>query len=250
MAVTINGATGITQPADNLVGSSSGTVTVQPAAAAGTWTMTLPTTAGTNGYVLGTDGTGVTNWVATAGALPTPTTAGNVIFTTNGTTWSSTQKIVQGTSVASTSGTSITFTGLPAWAKRITMMLNGVSTNGTSTVQIQLGTSGGFVTSGYSSNYGFINSSGFAVSQAALTTGLYVVQYSVNTDTASAVISINNFSGNIWVHSGTGVRAGNVGTFYYSGAPQSLSGTLTQIRLTTVNGTDTFDAGSVNILYE
>jgi hypothetical protein len=130
------------------------------------------------------------------------------------------------------------------------MMLNGVSTTGTSIVQIQLGTSGGFVTSGYSSNYGFITSAGLAVSQAAITTGLYVVQSSVNTDIVSAVISISNFSGNIWAHSGTGVRAGNVGTFYYSGAPQSLSGTLTQIRLTTVNGTDTFDLGSVNILYE
>ena len=184
------------------------------------------------------------------GASVSPTTAGNVLFTADGSVWSSTQKIVQGTSVASTSGTSITFTGLPAWVKRVTMMLNGVSTTGTSIVQIQLGTSGGFVTSGYSSNYGFITSAGLAVSQAAITTGLYVVQSSVNTDIVSAVISISNFSGNIWAHSGTGVRAGNVGTFYYSGAPQSLSGTLTQIRLTTVNGTDTFDLGSVNILYE
>jgi len=184
------------------------------------------------------------------GASVSPTTAGNVLFTADGSVWSSTQKIVQGTSVASTSGTSITFTGLPSWAKRVTMILNGVSTTGTSIVQIQLGTSGGFVTSGYSSNYGFITSASLAVGQAAITTGLYVVQSSVNTDTVSAVISINNFSGNIWAHSGTGVRAGNVGAFYYSGAPQSLSGALTQIRLTTVNGTDTFDAGSVNILYE
>jgi hypothetical protein len=30
----------------------------------------------------------------------------------------------------------------------------------------------------------------------------------------------------------------------------SLSGTLDRIRLTTVNGSDTFDAGSINIIYE
>jgi hypothetical protein len=66
MTVTINGSTGVTAPADLLTGSSSGTVTVQPAAAAGTWSLTLPTSAGTNGYVLQTDGSGVTSWVALA----------------------------------------------------------------------------------------------------------------------------------------------------------------------------------------
>jgi len=50
-------------------GSTSGLVTVQPAAAAGTWTLTLPTSAGTNGYVLSTDGNGVTSWVAMSGGV-------------------------------------------------------------------------------------------------------------------------------------------------------------------------------------
>jgi hypothetical protein len=250
MSIILNGATGITQPADNLFGSSSGTVTVQPAAAAGTWTMTLPTTAGTNGYVLGTDGTGVTNWVATAGSIPTPTTAGNVIFTTDGSTWSSTQKIVLGTSVASTSGTSITFTGLPSWVKRITIMLNGVSTSGTSLTQFQLGTSGGFVTSGYSSNFGFISSASAAAGTAAITTGLTCFGFVVNTDTISGSFVINNLSGNVWTYSGIACRTGNVGAAFVTAIPLTLSGALTQIRLTTVNGTDTFDAGSVNILYE
>jgi hypothetical protein len=184
------------------------------------------------------------------GANITPTTAGNVLFTADGSVWSSTQKIVLGTSQASTSGTSITFTGLPSWVKRVTVMLNGVSTSGTSPIQIQLGTSGGFVTSGYSSNFGFINSASGVAGAVATTTGLYVCQFAANTDTVSSVVVINNFSANIWGYSGTGSRTGNVGAFYYSAIPQSLSGALTQIRLTTVNGTDTFDAGSVNILYE
>jgi hypothetical protein len=186
------------------------------------------------------------------GASVSPTTAGNVLFTADGSVWSSTQKIVRGTSVATTSGTSIDFTSIPSWVKRITMMYNGVSTNGTSLIQAQLGTSGGFVTSGYSSNFGFISSTNAAFGATAYTTGLYLCQVVANTDTFSAAVVLNNITGNVWTYSGTGSRAGtgNVGAFFYSAAPQSLSGVLTQVRLTTVNGTDTFDAGSVNILYE
>ena len=51
--------------------------------------------------------------------------------------------ISRGTTVASTSGTSIDFTGIPSFVKRITVMLNQVSLSGTSNVCIQLGTSGG-----------------------------------------------------------------------------------------------------------
>ena len=47
-------------------GTTSGTVTVQPAATAGTWSLTLPTTAGTNGQALVTNGSGVTSWGAPA----------------------------------------------------------------------------------------------------------------------------------------------------------------------------------------
>jgi len=47
-----------------IVGNTSGTVTIQPAAAAGTWTMTLPTTDGNSGEFLQTDGNGVTSWAA------------------------------------------------------------------------------------------------------------------------------------------------------------------------------------------
>lgn len=50
-----------------LKGKTSGAVTIQPASIAGSWTMTLPTVAGSNGQVLQTDGNGITTW-ATAGA--------------------------------------------------------------------------------------------------------------------------------------------------------------------------------------
>jgi len=183
------------------------------------------------------------------GASISPTTAGNVLFTADGSVWSSTAKIVQGTSV-SASGTSVSFTGLPAWVKRITVMLNGISLSGTSYVQIQLGTSGGFVTSGYSSGVAAITSASAALGAVAVTTGFYTTGSTTQTDTASGVYFISNLSGNIWTYAGTGVRTGNVATYFNSAAPLSLGGALTQVRISSGNGTDTFDAGSVNILYE
>ena len=164
------------------------------------------------------------------GASVSPTTTGNVVFTTDGTSWSSTQKIVRGTTVASTSGTAIDFTSIPSWVKRITFMFSGVSTSGTSNTIIQLGTSGGFVTSGYSSQAGFIQSTGTASGMTAITTGLYVMTFSAATDTVSSVFNINNITGNVWTYFGNGNRTGSFPlAFFVGAAPQSLSGTLTQV---------------------
>ena len=96
MTASISGSTGVASVATQLVGSTSGTVTIQGAANAGTWTMTVPTTAGTSGYVLQTDGSGVTSWAALTGGgnvsnSGTPT-AGQIATWVNSTT-------VQGTSV-------------------------------------------------------------------------------------------------------------------------------------------------------
>ena len=250
MTITINGTTGITQPADNLAGSSSGTVTVQPAAAAGTWTMTLPTTAGTNGYVLGTDGTGVTNWVATAGALPTPTTAGNVIFTTDGSTWSSTQKIVLGTSQAATSGTSIAFTNIPAWAKRITVQLQGVSTSGTSNMIVQLGTGGTptYTTSGYLGSRSTIFNSN-STTATSYSAGFLVGDTFAQTYIMRGTMVISMLTGNTWIESHNMARS-DVAMSDLGAGSIALGAALTAIRVTTVNGTDTFDAGNINIIYE
>ena len=196
--------------------------------------------------------TGVTGTLPIANGgtnLTSVGSAGNVLFTADGSVWASTAKIVQGTSV-SASGTSVSFTALPSWVKRITMQLSGISLSGTSYIQIQLGTSGGFVTSGYSSGVAALTSAGGGLGAAAVTTGFYTTGSTTQTDTASGVYFISNLSGNIWTYAGTGVRTGNVATYLNSAAPLSLGGVLTQIRISSGNGTDTFDAGSVNILYE
>jgi hypothetical protein len=155
------------------------------------------------------------------------------------------QRITQGTAVASTSGTSIDFTGLPAWVKRITVMFNGVSTNGSSFVQVQLG-SGSVTTSGYYSAASDIVTS---VTTSTSTTGLLFTKNSAAADIRVGAMTITNISGNIWISTATSVLT-NAAVSNVSAGNITLSGTLDRIRITTVNGTDTFDAGSVNILYE
>ncbi len=145
-------------------------------------------------------------------------------------------------------GTSVDFTGIPSWAKRVTVMFNGVSTNSTSSVQVQLGDSGGFETTGYASTAAAINTAGMG-SAAYYTSGCVLRA----THTAAMVYSgrmvFSLLSGNTFTHSGQFiVDAGASGSIVMGS--KSLSGTLDRLRITTVNGTDTFDAGSINILYK
>lgn len=153
--------------------------------------------------------------------------------------------IVRDTAKASTSGTSIDFTGIPSWAQRITVMFNGVSTTGTSEKLVQLGTSGGFVSTGYNSTGTRSSASGNSVGTA--TTGMLVNSES-STDIVSMLMTITLFSGNIWVSSHTGKysTAGSIA----GGGDVDLGGVLDRIRITTFDGVDTFDAGSINIMYE
>jgi hypothetical protein len=150
--------------------------------------------------------------------------------------------ITAGTAVASTSGTSIDFTSIPSWVKRITVMFAGVSTNGTSNLLIQLGDSGGIETTGYLSGLGYRSG------ETTSTAGYIVALNGSSSLNFSGVIPICLYTSNSWVSSG--VLSRSDGFANLSGGTKTVSDTLTQIRITTVNGTDTFDAGSINILYE
>ena len=156
------------------------------------------------------------------------------------------QRITQGTAVASTSGTSIDFTGIPAWVKKITVMFNGVSGSGSSLYRIRLG-AGSLQTTGYVS-------SGIAIggvnSLNSSTAGFDFYGGGAATYLLSGFYTFASFGSNIWVASGL---AANVTTSQFNSSlagAVTLAGTLDQIRITTVNGTDTFDAGSINIIYE
>ena len=155
-------------------------------------------------------------------------------------------KMVLGTAVTA-SGTAIDFTGIPSWAKRITVMFNGVSTNGTSAVQIQLGDSEGIENSGYNSASTYIRG-GAAIIGAVYTTGFGIYQLNALASRYGSII-LTKLTANTWEAQGLVLEASDSSNSTACGG-KTLSSTLDRIRITTVNGTDTFDAGQINIMYE
>lgn len=207
-----------------LNGATSGYTEIDAPAVAGNNTLSLPTGNGANGQFLQTNGSGVLSWATASSGFTLGTSQ-------------------------SASGTAVTFTGIPSTTKRIIVMLNGVSTTGTSQYLIQIG-SGSLTTSGYSST-------GAATQAATLGT---------NSSTAGFLLG-NTDGGATWVKRGTAtiVTAGSnlwlsSSMLSVSNAPSdrtefgagsvTLSGTLDRVSVTTVGGTDTFDLGTINILYE
>jgi len=160
--------------------------------------------------------------------------------------------IVSGTAVASTSGTSIDFTGIPSWVKRINVMFSGVSTSGTSLVIARLGIASGVETSGY------LGSTSQFVDATLPANFSHATQNGIVTDGAANaaavrqgtfILSLVNATTNTWANTGT-IGRSDQNTVATLGGTKPLAGTLDRVRITTVNGTDTFDAGSINILYE
>ena len=155
--------------------------------------------------------------------------------------------LTSGTAV-SASGTSIDFTSIPSWVKRITVMFSGVSINGTANFFLQLG-SGSPTTSGYLGSTGSIQSAGASATMIN-NSGLGVIGGGTNVVLqGSAIFSLLDASTNTWVGGHTFSRSdGAIPQF--GSAKISLSGVLDRVRITSSNGTDTFDAGSINIMYE
>ena len=292
-----NGGTGLATLTANNVLLGNGAAAVQ---------LVAPST---SGNLLTSNGT---TWASTAPSILLPTAIGQIPFSTNGTTYTATQKIVQGTAITTattsftgatsgasttltastvtgtiqvgqviagtgiTAGTVITaqltgtiggagtytispistgtvsgtitvigvdFLSIPSWAKRITVMLAGVSTNGSSNLCLQIG-AGSITSSGY------ISSASSSTNGAPTSTSSFLLTAFVSsTTTQNGITTLASMGSNTWAQSG--ISAFNNGTYTnLSGGYVTLSGTLDRVRITTVGGTDTYDAGSINILYE
>lgn len=180
-----------------------------------------------------------------AGGLPDNSITTSEIAASNVTPAKLSQPLTQATSQASTSGTAINFTNIPSWAKRITVMFDNVSTNGSSLVMIQLG-SGSYTTTGYNGN------SSAYTNAATPTTSVNTVGFMSSSggsagDLRNGAFTLTNLSGNTWICTGQF----SVATYVTTGTGQiTLSGTLDRLRVTTFNGTDVFDNGNINIMYE
>jgi hypothetical protein len=213
MAITLDGTTGITAPGVTDTGNLS---------VAGTSTLT-----GSIGNI--TAGT-INSGAITSSGLVTGTTG-------------ALYPIINGTAVASTSGTSIDFTSIPSWAKRVNVVLSGVSTTGTSPIIVRLGTSSGIDSTGYS------GVCGNRALETFFTTSFIFGTSITAADTSSGQMFVSNVTGNTW--SETSILGGSSANAPQMGAgTKALSGALDRVRITTVNGTDTFDAGTINIQYE
>lgn len=149
---------------------------------------------------------------------------------------------VQGTQVNSTSGTAIDFTSIPSWVKRVVVIFSGVSTNGSTNYLIQLGSSGGIESTGYTAG-------GWTYNATFSSTSGLIANYAISaTDLCNGKMIIENISSNNWVSTSifnsTTINQPSMAT-----GSKSLSGVLDRVRITTVGG-NTFDAGTINILYE
>jgi hypothetical protein len=151
-------------------------------------------------------------------------------------------QLKSGTAQASTSGTSIDFTSIPSWVKRITVMLNGVSTNGSSAYLIQIG-AGSVTTSGYS------GSSAFGTTPTTYSSGFIISSAQSASTFQSGIVTLALLGSNTWTQNAI-IGLSNASTPTVGGGVLALGGTLDRVRITTANGTDTFDAGSINILFE
>ena len=121
-------------------------------------------------------------------------------------------------------------------------MFNGVSTNGTSNFLVQIG-------SGSIQNTGYVSTASSGAGTTTSTAGFIITQTVTAATNQSGLITLVTLGSNVWVENGV-LAFSNASVGNTSGGNVTLGGTLDRLRITTVNGTDTFDAGTINILYE
>ena len=168
-------------------------------------------------------------------------------ITLDGSNLTTTGVINSGTAVTTTSGTSVSFTGIPSGTKRITVMVNGIKKSSTANFLFQLG-SGSTTTSGYIGNAVASAASNIVINVNS-TSGFPTAGDAASTVSVYGTIVLTLITSNTWIANGL-VSTGTSGYNTSISGTIALSGVLDRVVITTTSGTDTFTAGSVNILYE
>jgi hypothetical protein len=167
----------------------------------------------------------------------------------DGTTQTSAANLVQATPVTSTSGTSIVFGSIPSYVKRVTIMFEYVGLTGSSDARllILLGTAAGFGGSTYNSTQ--IDVGGTNQEQGFSSTSGLLVGYAANGSQVRGAAVITQLTPNTWSFS-SNVNRSDAAFLNIAAGTGALSDVLTQISITSLNGTDTFNSGVINIMYE
>jgi hypothetical protein len=155
--------------------------------------------------------------------------------------------LMMGTAITTTTGTTVDYTSLPNWVKRITLSFAGVSTNSTSGLIVRLSTGSVFATTGY---VAASDSMATTVAPNARTDAFPLGDVTITAaELFSGTYTFTNIGSNTWVGTLAGAST-TLPSVFAGGGYVTLGGVLDGIRLTTIAGTATFDAGTVNILYE
>jgi hypothetical protein len=247
-----------TAPAWGKVDLTTDVTGILPAANGGTG-LSSP---GANGNVLRSDGAG--NWVSGTLASATTSAEGLVELATDAEVQTGTDTtraitpdalrkgaLVFDTVRTPTSGTTVDFTSIPSWVKRITVIFSELATSASGgSIAIQLGVSGTPETTNYYGAFGYSNSGGGAGAgtwSSSMVVGAGDGASGI-TYNGSVILTRLSASSNVWA--AQSVVSDRVGeTLLWSAAgSKSLAGTLDMVRVLITSGT--FSSGSLNIMYE
>jgi len=155
------------------------------------------------------------------------------------------QPMTLGTSIATTSGTYVELTGIPSWAKKVSVLFNKVGITGASNMLVQLGTSGGIQGNNYEAQGSVVNAS---VATLNSTSG-FPIRNVESSARISGIMTIATLGSNLWVMSGTLTVIGGTASVQMVAGSIQLSGVLDRVRINALNA-ENLDEGSVNIIYE
>lgn len=137
----------------------------------------------------------------------------------------------------------------PTWATKITIIVDSLSLSGTAALLTQLGTGSGLEVTGYKGCGGYYQN-GASSGVANYTTGFGDgTAAAANSRHGEITLRRADPSSNKWVAAGS-IGLDNVATMINLGGSKVLAAALTTVRVTSSNGTDFFDVGSVNCMYE
>jgi len=148
-----------------------------------------------------------------------------------------------GTAIGVAGSTSIDILSLPPGIRELTLNFGQVTVSGSGPL-MQLGTSAGFITSGYS------GSGERSTTSANYSNGFGIHTIGVGYDLSGAfTFRLLNPASNLWTCFG-GLGVSNTAINFYTAGVVALPGMLDRFRLTTVTGVPSYTLGEINYSYK